>query len=247
MHSVNDFLNDDGYTPSISNQTTSLRSTLEDHSLSTYCTSTREPVLDKMLYNRQFHDVFTWLKLHSWHLFRIVFTCVSSSDATTEDHNSCAHHSISFQTYCHRVCLITRVLELDILFTSANVKTILAGVVFTSDVKTLRIDLDPTSQPWTLQTTQSQCSTCWSRPHLGNSLPHLRLRQLSFFSSITMFSNIYRSIPRHLGNLLVHVLLQLLHCRASLGTTTVDFTLFTRSFTCCVRTGGPSPPPARCV
>ena len=41
---------------------------------------------------------------------------------------------------------------------------------------------------------QSQCSTCWSRPHLGNSLPHLRLRQLC------------RLIPRHLENLLVHVL-----------------------------------------
>ncbi len=36
-----------GYTPSNSNQTTGLRSTLEEHSLSTYCTSTREPVLDK--------------------------------------------------------------------------------------------------------------------------------------------------------------------------------------------------------
>ena len=84
-----------------------------------------------------------------------------------------------------------------------------------------------------------------------NSLPHLGLRQLSFFSSaairhdvrhhafITMFSIICRLIPRHLGNLLVHVLLQLLQCRASLGTTAVDFTLFPRSFTCCVRTGGP--------
>ena len=60
------------------------------------------------------------------------------------------------------------------------------------------------------------------RPHLGNSLPHLRLRQLC------------RLIPRHLENLLVHVLLQLLQCRASLGTTTVDFTLFTRSSTYCV-------------
>ena len=109
--------------------------------------------------------------------------------------NDCVLIVNFFQTYCHRVCLITRVLELDILFTSAIVKTILAGVVFTSDVKTLRIDLDPTSQPWTLQTTQSQCSTCWSRPHLGNSLPHLRLRQLC------------RLIPRHLENLLVHVLL----------------------------------------
>ena len=136
--------------------------------------------------------------------------------------NDCVLIVNFFQAYCHRVCLITRVLALDILFTSANVKTILAGVVFTNGVKTLRIDLDPTSQPWTLQTTQSQCSTCWSRPHLGNSLPHLRLRQLC------------RLIPRHLKNLLVHVLLQLLQCRASLGTTTVDFTLFTRSSTCCV-------------
>ena len=54
-----------------------------------------------------------------------------------------------------------------------------------------------------------------------------------------MFSTICRLIPRRLGNLLVHVLLQLLLCRASLGTTAVDFTLLTRSFTCCVRTGGP--------
>ena len=120
--------------------------------------------------------------------------------------NDCVLIVNFFQTYCHRVCLITRVLELDILFTSANVKTILASVVFTSDVKILRIDLDPTSQPWTLQTTQSQSSTCWSRPHLGNSLPHLRLRQLSFFSSAAIHhdvSIICRSIPRHLGNLLV--------------------------------------------
>ena len=52
--------------------------------------------------------------------------------------------SISSQTYCHRVYFITRVLELDILLTNANVKIILAGVVSTSDVKTLRIDLDLT-------------------------------------------------------------------------------------------------------
>ena len=66
--------------------------------------------------------------------------------------NDCVLIVNFFQTYCHRVCLITRVLELDILFTSAIVKIILAGVVFTSDVKTLRIDLDPTSQLRTLQT-----------------------------------------------------------------------------------------------
>ena len=126
-----------GYTPSISNQTASLRSTLEDHSLSTYCTSTRG-TCTRQNADRHFHDLFTWLKLYPWHLFRIVFTCVSSS--------------VSFQTYCHRVCLITRVLELDILFTSAIVKIILAGIDSTSDVKTLRIDLDPTSQLRTLQT-----------------------------------------------------------------------------------------------
>ena len=40
-HNFNDFLNNDGLHPSISNLTTSLRSTLEEHSLSTYCTSTR--------------------------------------------------------------------------------------------------------------------------------------------------------------------------------------------------------------
>ena len=44
----------------------------------------------------------------------------------------------------------------------------------------------------------------------------------------------HSSMPSRLVPRLVHVLLQLLQCRASLGTTTVDFTLFTRSFTCCV-------------
>ena len=169
-----------------------------------------------MLYNRYFHDLFTWLKLYPSHRL----------DAIAEDHHSCAHRSIS-STHTVFECVSSLAYQLDILFTSASVKTILAGVVFTSDVKTLRIDLDPTSQLRTLLTTQSRCSTCWSHPHLGNSLPHLELRLLC------------RLIPRHLGNLLVHVLLQLLQCRASLGTTAVDFTLFTRSFTCCVRTGGP--------
>ena len=103
--------------------------------------------------------------------------------------------SISSQTYCHRVCLITRVLELDILFTSASVKIILAGVVSTNDVKTLRVDLDPTSQIRTLQTTQSRCSTCWSHPHLGNSLPHLTRRQLSFFSSAAIRHDVFHHLP----------------------------------------------------
>ena len=81
LHPPNhNFPNDDGYTPSISNQGTSLRSTLEEHSLSTYCTSTRELVLDKMLYNRHFHDLLTLLKLYPQCLFRIVFTCVSLSE-----------------------------------------------------------------------------------------------------------------------------------------------------------------------
>ena len=60
--------------------------------------------------------------------------------------NGCVLIVNFFQTYCHRVCLITRVLKLDILFTSAIVKIILAGVDSTSDVKTPRIDLDPISQ-----------------------------------------------------------------------------------------------------
>ena len=173
------------------------------------------------------------------------------------------------------MCLITRVLELDILFTSANVKIILAGVDSTSDVKTLRIDLYPTSQLSDSPDKQSSCSTCWSHPHLGNSLPHLGLRQLSFFSSaairhdvhhpasITMF---FHHLPFNSSSPRVSswfpYSLQLLQCRASLGTTAVDFTLFTRSFTCCVtrsftccvQTGGPggsgsraSTPSARCV
>ena len=41
--------------------------------------------------------------------------------------------------------------KFDILSTSAIVKIIHAGVVFTNDIKTLRIDLDPTSQLRTLQ------------------------------------------------------------------------------------------------
>ena len=49
-------------------------------------------------------------------------------------------------------CVSSLAYQLDILFTSAIVKIILAGVVFASDVKTLRIDLDPTSQLRTLQT-----------------------------------------------------------------------------------------------
>ena len=155
MHNFNDFLNDDGYTPSISNQTTSLRSTLEDHSLSKYCTSTREPVLDKMLYNRHFHDLFTWLKLYSWHLFRIVFTCVSSSGRSDLPFLSSMIASSSFNFFpdvlSSSVSHHSRT-KLDILFTSAIVKIILAGVDSSSDVKTLRIDLDPTSQLRTLQT-----------------------------------------------------------------------------------------------
>ena len=109
-------------------------------------------------------------------------------DAITEDRHSCAHRSISSQTYCHRVCLITRALEPDILITSAIVKIILAGVVFTSDVKTLRIDLDPTSQLRTLQT---------------NSLD-IRLVGLILISAIlcliSRLRQLCRLIPCHLGN-----------------------------------------------
>ena len=124
MHNFNDFLNDDGYTPSISNQTTRLRSTLEDHSLSTYCTSTRGTCTPQNVVQSAFP--------RSVHVAEVVSLALVSNclhlrlivlDAITEDRHSCAHRSISFQTYCHRVCLITRVLKLDILITSAIVKT----------------------------------------------------------------------------------------------------------------------------
>ena len=42
------------------------------------------------------------------------------------------------------MCLITRVPELHILFTSANVKIILEGVDCTCNVRTLLVDMDPT-------------------------------------------------------------------------------------------------------
>ena len=186
-----------GYTSSISNQTTSLRSTFEEHSLSIYCTSTRGTCTRQLLYNLHFHDLFTWLKLYPCTYFKLSSPASHRLDVviTIPVFNDCVLIVNFFQTYCHRVCLITRVLELDILFTSANVKTILVGFVSTSDVKTLRIDLDPASQLQTIQTTQSQCSTCWSRPHLGNSLPHLRLRQLSFFSSAAIRHDVFHHLP----------------------------------------------------
>ena len=200
MHNFNDFLNDDGYTPSISTQTNP-RGNL-------YSTNVVQSA-----FPRSVHVVevaFLTLVSNCLHLRLVICDVVIY-------HNDCVLIVNFFQTYCHRVCLITRVLELDILFTSTNVKTILAGAVFTSDVKTLRNDLDPTSQPWTLQTTQSQCSTCWPRPHLGNSLPHLRLKQLSFFSSAAIHHDVFHHLPFEFlvtsgifWFLLVHVLLQLL-------------------------------------
>ena len=87
---------------------------------------------------------------------------------------------------------------------------------------------------------QSRCSTCWSHPHLGNSLPHLRLRQLSFFSSSAIRHDVFHHLPFDSSS-----------PRESSGSRTPAtppvsclarhyyFTLFTRSFTCRVRTGGP--------
>ena len=125
--------------------------------------------------------------------------------------------------------------RLDILITSAIVKIILASDDSTSGVGTLRVGLDPISQIRTLQTTQSRCSTCWSHPHLGNSLPHLRLRQLSF-SSAAIRHDVFHHLPFDSSS-----------PRESSGSRTPatppvsclarHFTLFTRSFTCCVRTG----------
>ena len=63
-----------------------------------------------------------------------------------------------------------------------------------SGVGTLRVGLDPISQIRTLQTTQSRCSACLSHPHLGNSLPHLRLRQLSF-SSAAIRHDVFHHLP----------------------------------------------------
>ena len=185
-----------GYTPSISNQTTSLRSTFEENSVdipfihagNLYSTNAVQSAFPRSVHVAE---------VISLHLFHIVFTCVSSSGRG--DYHSCLqslrpHRKFLPDVLSSSVFHHSRT-KRDILITSAIVKTILAGVVSTSDVKTLRIDLDPTSQLQTLQTTQSQCSTCWSRPHLGNSLPHLRLRQLSFFSSAAIRHDVFHHLP----------------------------------------------------
>ena len=39
-----------------------------------------------------FHDLFTWLKLYRWHVFRIVFPCVSSSKRS--DYQSCLNDCV---------------------------------------------------------------------------------------------------------------------------------------------------------
>ena len=117
-------------------------------------------------------------------------------DAITEDHHSCAHRSISFQTSCHLMCLITRVPSV-ISWSPAPTSRPSLSALSPPTMSRLcaLIDLDPTSQLRTLQTTQSRCSTCWSHPHLGNSLPNIRLRQLSFFSSAAIRHDVFHHLP----------------------------------------------------
>ena len=78
-------------------------------------------------------------------------------NATTEDYDYCVHRSIPFQTYCHRVYLITRVLEL-----SLNALTGSSSCNISSHEMML----------------QSQSSTRRPRRHLSNSLPHAPSDQL---------------------------------------------------------------------
>ena len=108
--------------------------------------------------------------------------------------NDCVLIVNFFQTYCHLVYLITRALELDILFTSAIVKTILAGIVFTSDVKTLCIDLDPTSQAWTLKTHSLNVQLV-GLVLISVILCLISDRQLSFFSSAAIRHDVRHRLP----------------------------------------------------
>ena len=63
------------------------------------------------------------------------------------------------------MCLITRVPELDILFTSANVKIILEGVDCTCNVRTLLVDMDPTLH--SLDNSIPCCHACSFRQRTG--------------------------------------------------------------------------------
>ena len=63
------------------------------------------------------------------------------------------------------MCLITRVPELDILFTSANVKIILQGVDCTCNVRTLLVDMDPTLH--SLDNSIPCCHACSFRQRTG--------------------------------------------------------------------------------
>ena len=63
------------------------------------------------------------------------------------------------------MCLITRVPELDILFTSANVKIILEGVDCTCNIRTLLVDMDPTLH--SLDNSIPCCHACSFRQRTG--------------------------------------------------------------------------------
>ena len=63
------------------------------------------------------------------------------------------------------MCLITRVPELDFLFTSANVKIILEGVDCTCNVRTLLVDMDPTLH--SLDNSIPSCHACSFRQRTG--------------------------------------------------------------------------------
>ena len=147
--------------------------------MSTYCTSTQGTCTmvsaikavehRKMLYDRHFHDLFTWLKLYPWHLSwnlhlrLIIWTqslkiiilvhinqfpsalvgveCIRGPAILILATRIPEHQSISFQTRSRRVCLITRVSNNHVLFTSINAKIVLADVVFTiCNVRTLLVD-----------------------------------------------------------------------------------------------------------
>ena len=138
MHNFKDFLNDDGYTPSISNQTTSLRSTLEDQS----CRYTVHP-RGHLYLTKVVQSAFP----RSVHVAEVVSLALVSN---------CLHLRLNVWTQPLKIIILVHIVQflsrhtviecvsslayqLDILITSAIVKIILAGVDSTSDVKTQKL------------------------------------------------------------------------------------------------------------
>ena len=151
MHNFNDFLNDDGYTPR-----SQIRLQVFDQYLRIIlCRHTVHP-RGKLYSTNVVQSAFP----RSVHVAEVVSLALVSN---------CLHLRLNVWTESLKIIILVHIVQflsrhtviecvsslayqLDILITCAIVKIILAGVDSTSDVKTLRIDLNPTSQLRTLQT-----------------------------------------------------------------------------------------------